>query len=297
MKLLHIGTGHPRNIEFIVRACKLFNIEYHHSNHTPSNNGYDIIWSPVGWIDPDHYPRSKIFFGPHFFVFPDLAHPLFTRATAEHAKRCVYTCLSNWNVTVHKEFIPEEKQIIPFVALPFGIGDIQPKEPNTSYDYDCIVYFKNRDPNLLTFCKSILDAKGLRSKVYVYGSYQRQEYLDTLKRVRFAVWIGSHESQGFGFQECLATNTPIYVYDVKSMKEEYGRDNFVFAHHKEQLLASSGSYWSNVCGKKVYTQEEFVGSLDEFITAIPTYTPAAYIQEIMSDRVCFQRILDTLQCI
>jgi len=298
MKLLQIGTPHPRNSEFIRRACTLFQIEYHQTeSYTVPDEGYDIIWAPCGWINPDAYPRSKILFGPHFFVFPDPSNPLFTKATAEHAKRCVYTCLSDWVGTLYNEFVPQEKQIIPFVALPFGIGDIQPKAASATYDYDCIVYFKNRDPSLLTLCKSVLDAKGLRSKVYSYGSYQRQEYLDTLKRVRFAVWIGSHESQGFGFQECLATNTPIYVYDVKSMKEEYGRGTFVFAHHKEQLLATSGSYWSETCGLKVYTQEEFVGRLDEFIAAIPTYKPAAYIHEIMSDRACFQRILDAFNTI
>ena len=297
MKLLQIGTPHPRNAEFIKRACTLFQIEYHQTeSYRVPDQGYDIIWAPCGWINPDAYPHSKILFGPHFFVFPDPSNPLFTKATAEHAKRCVYTCLSDWVGTLYNEFIPQEKQIIPFVALPFGIGDIQPKEPSTSYDYDCIVYFKNRDPSLLDSCKSILDAKGLRSRVYSYGSYQRQEYLDTLKRVRFAVWIGSHESQGFGFQECLATNTPIYVYDVKSMKEEYN-GNFIFAHHTEQLVATSGSYWSDACGKKVYTREEFAEHLDEFIAAIPTYTPAAYIQEIMSDRVCFQRILDVFKTV
>ena len=45
-----------------------------------------------------------------------------------------------------------------------------------------------------------------------------------LKQARFCIWIGRHESQGFAFQECLASNVPILVWDVQSMKdctEEY----------------------------------------------------------------------------
>lgn len=34
MKLLHISGSHARNVEFIVRACKLFNIEYYHTDDT-----------------------------------------------------------------------------------------------------------------------------------------------------------------------------------------------------------------------------------------------------------------------
>jgi hypothetical protein len=294
MKLLQIGNPHPRNAEFIIRACKLFNIEYHQTNSTePPDNQYDIIWSPIQWINPDSYPSSKIIFGPHFSVFPDPSSPLFTQSKPEHKERCIYTCLSDWNVKVHQEFTKMIQVNIPFIALPFGLEDIQPKQ-TTEYEYDCILYFKARHPSLLEFCESVVRAKGLRYKVYRYGSYQRQEYIETLKKTRFAIWIGSHESQGFGFQECLATNTPIFVYDVKSMKDEYAGNRFTYEHYKEQLLATTAGYWSDQCGKKVFSNEEFTAELDSFITNIPNYQPAAYVQQYLTDRVCFQRFLDAL---
>ena len=247
MKLLQVGDSHPRNAEFIIRACALFGIEYHHTNSTEfPDNGYDII----------------------------------------------YNCLSDWNVTVHKEFVGSATHI-PFVALPNGLEDIQPKAGTAEYAYDCILYSKARHPSLLAHCESIVKAKGLRYKVYKYGSSQRQEYIETLKQTKFVIWIGSHESQGFALEECLATGTPIYLYDVKSMKEEfYGR--YTYAHHKEALLATSAQYWDNRCGLKVYSNEEFVSRFDEFMAAIPTYDPAAYVQEVLTDRVCFQRFLDVL---
>jgi hypothetical protein len=294
MKLLQVGDSHNRNSEFIIRACQLFNIEYHRTNSTEfPDNGYDIIWCPGVWINPDRYPTSKFIFGPQFWVFPDPKHAIFTQSKPEHRNRCIYVCLSDWIIHVWNEFIDTTKTNIPFVPIPFGLEYIQPKAADTDYTYDCIIYLKARHPSLLNHCESVVKARGLRYKVYRYGSYQRQEYIETLKKTRFAIWIGSHESQGFGFQECLATGTPIYVYDVKSMKDEFtGR--YGYAHHSEQLLATTAPYWSDKCGLKVYSNEEFVSRFDEFLVAIPTYDSAAYVKAQLSDSVCFQRFLDAL---
>lgn len=292
MKLLHIGGGHSRNVEFIQRACHLFNITYIHTNNSNfADKSYDIIWSPMGWIDPDKYPRSKILFGPHFWVFPNPSDPIFTKATPEHAKRCTYLCLSDWNKQVYTEFIPESQQIIPFVPIPFGL-DIVSKSKEKP-EPDCIIYFKARHPALLDVCRAFVESKGLRYRVYQYGSYNREEYLDTLRKTQFAIWIGSHESQGFALQECLATGTPIYIWDVTSMKDEW-YSGFSYQGHSENLLATSAPYWSDQCGLKVYSQVEFEARFDEFRFQVSSYRPVDYVRQTLTDRVCFQRFLDAL---
>jgi len=293
MKLLQIGDCHPRNSEFIKRACKLFSIEYHHTYSFDFPNVYDIIWSPCKWIHPDLYPTSKFIFGPQFWIFPNDSHEFFTESKPEHKSRCIYVCLSDWIVKVFQEFADITKSHIPFLPIPFALEDIQPKAVTASFTYDCILYYKARDPSLLTFCESVLKSRGLTYKVYRYGSYDRTEYIETLKQVRFAVWLGCHESQGFAFQECLATNTPLYVYDVKSMKDEFS-NHYIYAHHKEQLLATSAPYWHATCGYKVYSNEEFESNLTAFISALPMFNPASYVQQILTDSVCFQRFLDAL---
>lgn len=293
MKLLHIKDGHPRNVEFIIRACQLFNIEYHRTyDSSPPDNGYDIIWAPMEWINPDHYPTSRIIFGPHFWIFPDKNDPLYTRSTPEHASRCIYLCLSDWNVKVFNEFIEASKQIIPHVAMPFGLHiDTQIK---TDYEYDCIIYYKARHPSLLEFCIRVANEKGLRYKVFHYGSYSRDDYIHTLQRTKFVIWLGSHESQGFGLEECLATNTPIFIYDALTMKDEFINGRYSFGDHSEQLLATSAPYWNDQCGIKVRSHDEFIRRLPEFMAAIPSYTPAEYVQRTLTDRVCFQRFMDAL---
>ena len=295
MKLLHIDQGHIRNVEFIIRACKLFNIEYRQTyDQCPQDHSYDIIWSPCRWIDPESYPNSKIIFGPHFFVFPNYHDPLYIKTKPENASRCIYLCLSDWNIKVFNEFVQPHLQIIPHIAIPFGL-DIQPYEKKEKFEYDCIIYYKNRDPYIFDFCIKYVIEKGLRYKIYKYGSYEKNEYINTLLKTQFVIWIGCHESQGFALQECLATNTPIFLYDVISMKEEYNNHGtFIYESYSEKLLATTAPYWSDQCGMKVYSNEEFINKFSTFVELLDTYEPAEYVKVTLSDKICFKRFLDAL---
>ena len=294
MKFLQVGGSHPRNSEFMRRACNKYNIEYSEVGGPGfSDTGYDIIWSPGTWINPDLYPNSKFIFGPQFWVFPRASDPFFTESKPEHSSMCIYTCLSNWIIGVFNEFIDTSKSNIPFLPLPFGI-DIQPIKKEV-IEYDCIVYYKARYPSLLNFIELALNSLTLKYKVYKYGSYDRSEYIQTLGKSRFAIWLGSHESQGFGFQECLATGTPIFVYDVKSLKDECSTNGqFNYTEYSQVLTATTASYWDSRCGMKVYSNEEFIEKLPEFILKLDSFRPSEYVKETLSDEVCFKRFLDAL---
>ena len=294
MKFLQVGGSHPRNSEFMRRACNKYNIEYSEVGGPGfSDNKYDIIWSPGIWINPDSYPNSKFIFGPQFWLLPDPNHPFFTQSNPEHASRCIFTCLSNWIIGVFKEFIDTSKSNIPFLPLPFGL-DIQPIKKEI-IEYDSVVYYKARHPSLLNFIELALNSLTLKYKVYKYGSYDRSEYIQTLGKSRFAIWLGSHESQGFGFQECLATGTPIFVYDVKSLKDECSTNGqFNYTEYSQILTATTASYWDSRCGMKVYSNEEFIEKLPEFISKLDSFRPSEYVKETLSDEVCFKKFLDAL---
>jgi hypothetical protein len=115
-----------------------------------------------------------------------------------------------------------------------------------------------------------------------------------LQKTRFVIWIGSHESQGFGVQECLATNTPIYMYDALTMKDEYINGRYNYGHHTEQLLATSAPYWSDQCGIKVRSHDEFIRRLPEFMDGLSMYRPADFVERTLTDRVCWRRFMDAL---
>lgn len=162
-----------------------------------------------------------------------------------------------------------------------------------SITYDCVLYTKNRDPAIIQYCESTLVSKNIKYLRFHYGTYALQDYLDALKCVKFVVWVGRHESQGFAVQECLARGIPIYVYDVQTMKDEYS-DRFTYTSHKENLFATTAPYWSEQCGIKVISNAEFDTRLDEFITKIPSFDPASYVRETLSDEICFKRFMAAL---
>lgn len=295
MKFLQVGYSHLRNSEFMRRACQKYNIEYTEVNGPGfSDNKYDIIWSPSIWINPDLYPSSKFIFGPQFWVLPDHNHPFFTQSNPEHSSRCIFTCLSPWILNLYNEITDLSKSNIQFLPLPFGL-DIQPFRKEI-IEYDCIIYYKARHPSLLDFIISELNILSLKYKIYRYGSYNRSEYIESLGKSRFVIWIGSHESQGFGFQECLATGTPIFVYDVKSLKDEYSQSGkFNYTEYPQELNATTASYWDLRCGMKVYSNEEFIKQFPIFISKLDSFCPSEYVQETLSDEVCFKRFLNALQ--
>lgn len=294
MKFLQVGNSHPRNSEFMRRACQKYGIEFSEVSKAGfADNGYDIIWSPSQWINPDQYPKSKFIFGPQFWVLPDANHSFFTQSKPEHASRCIFTCLSQWIFSLYSEITDIAKSNIPFLPLPFGL-DIQESKKDI-IEYDCLVYYKARHPSLLDFTKLVVGASSLKYNVYTYGSYDRSEYIQTLRKSHFVIWIGSHESQGFGFQECLATGTPIYVYDVKSLKDECSPNGqFNYTQYPQALNATTASHWDSRCGMKVYSNEEFLEKFSEFINKLDSFRPSDYIKETLSDEVCFKRFLDAL---
>ena len=292
MKFIQVGTSHPRNEEFMRRACQKFGIEYHHTqSQSPPDANYDIIWCPGLWINPDLYPSSKFIFGPQFWIFPEPNHPFFIQSKPEHSNRCLFTCLSDWIMTVWNEMLDISKSNIPFIPLPFGLN-IQ-ESTKSEIQYDCIIYVKRRHPSLVNHVKSVVEANSLRYRVFTYGSYERNEYLNTLRKTRYVIWVGSHESQGFGVEECLATGTPILVYDVKSMKDEY-ENGYSYQHHSENLLATTVPYWDSRCGMIVKTNEEFIDTFGCFLEKLDSFRPSDYIKETLSDEICFKRFLDRL---
>jgi len=291
LKLLHYPNDcHVKNRESILRMCKTMNIIYEATNDRErlQQADYTHLWLPMRWISPDELPKTiKILYGPHHSIFPEGA--LCGPRNEEWSKRCVYTTLSDWNLNVFKEFAPET--VIPCVSLPFGLNPAIEDTAASPKTLDCFVYFKRRDPNQLKSITTLLNKKGLSYRLFSYGSYKNEDYMNTLRTVKFGVWIGSHESQGFAFQECLASNVPLLVWDVTSMMDEYG--SYKEYVGKKHLFATTATQWSSVCGERVLREYELESALDNIQINLPMYTPRTFIFSKMSDSVCMKRILDS----
>ena len=290
MKLLQFPDDcHIKNRQSMERMCKLFNITYERTNSRErlQYRDYDILWCPMIWISPDEVPGVKIMYGPHHFIFPQ--GEICGSKNHEWSQRAVYNCLSEWNRHVYSEFTSES--VIPFVSLPFGVELLPVRNLHTT-TLDCIVYVKRRDPKEVEKVIRILDDKGLHYRVFSYGSYQDSDYQKALQETKFVIWLGSHESQGFAFQECLSRNVPILVCDATSMFFEYGA--YREYEGKKNLKSTTASWWSPQAGIRIDGIQDFEYALEQMRINLPFYTPRQFVEQTLSDEKCMKRILQAL---
>jgi glycosyltransferase involved in cell wall biosynthesis len=234
---------------------------------------FDIIYSPSEAIDVSKYPTKKFIFGPHFSVFPDHKMNLINNKYANS----IYIQPSKWAADV---WINMGVKHIPIKSMPFAVNTnlfSPPKENNKNLVF---IYFKGRKLDELNFLKKILKDKNIEYRIFDYrNKYQESDYLDYLKKSKYGIWLGRHESQGFALQEALSTNVPLLVWDVKSMNQEEG-------YNYPEIFGTAIPYWNNQCGEFFYSKEEFEPTYIEFINKLNTYEPRQFILENISVEKC-----------
>jgi hypothetical protein len=293
MNFIQVGPSHPRNEESFIRGCLLFNINYKKVDSISQITEFPtLIWSN-SWIDPKLFPKTKFLFGPQFFVFPSTDGPLATCSTPDIDSRCVYNCLSNWNIKIHQLFLQNPK--VPYICLPFGV-DTDNLKPilEVPKKNQVLVYYKNRNTYELQIVLDILKENTIDYILIKYGTYNNNEYHTILHESKLCIWVGRHESQGFAFQEALSIGVPLLVYDVTDMKQEVNNNNqSYYSNYLIPLPASAASYWDPMCGEKTDTPSELPGLLKKMLDNLDNYKPREYIINTLSDKVCFKRLLDT----
>jgi hypothetical protein len=289
MRFLKIGEAHHKNEIGFKLMAKEVNAEIIESEDKNIWKEYfDLIWIPRGFYHSLEFTNSKrILYGPHNFTLPNepwiyAFEPQFTNS--------IYTSLSPWVNNLYNNY---SKLCMPTKPLPFPV-DIERFKPSKSksYEYDCIIYFKNRLKSQLLYIEEILNENNIKYKTILCGSYKEEEYIDLLNKVKFCIWVGCHESQGFAFQEALSMDVPLLVYDVTSLHDEinsFGEE--AYKDYKEELKATTSSYWDERCGIRFTELKEFETNLKEMLETKETYTPREYILENLSPEKCIKRIL------
>lgn len=244
---------------------------------------FDVVYSPCHPINVNEYPDTKFIFGPHFSVFPEKHQMDIIRR-----KNIIYVQPSEWAAEVWKN--NPLCNNINVQSLPFGV-DTEKFNSNKSISEreKVFIYFKNRDPNDLLLIEHFLNNKNYKYHIFSYRNrYNEEDYLNYLKQSKFGIWIGGHESQGFALEEALSCNVPLLVWNVQSMKQEYG-SNY------NDIAATSISYWDERCGEYFYNTNELGETFNTFISKLETYKPREYILENLTMEICEQKFLQVIE--
>lgn len=290
--------AHHKNRESMRRMMTVNGIDStFESNLHKLNDSYDVVMCCNVFFPPDAFPkRCKVIYGPQLFVFPDNPqHPI--HAHMYDSARFFYNSLASWVVNINRNKAPRLN--IPFVTIPMGLDlDHITQVPSLESRTKIMIYFKARKQSHLTYAINFLKSKDIDPIIIKYGSYTDADFKHLLQTTRFVLWIGSHESQGFAFQETQASNVPIMVWDVTSMRDEctgcgrhpYGTPSGV----ADDLAATTANCWSDKCGLKFFKEEEMSETFARMNAHIDTFTPRAFIEERLSLVASFKHLLKTI---
>lgn len=230
------GWIHPKNkigIDLMIEQG--MNVEFVYDK----NKEYDWIIS-LSEFNVFENHKGGLIYGPHM-MFPAINSNIIPNKKG----RTYCNALSNWNKILCEDIMRDVK----FLSLPFAV-DVNRFKPSEKNGLP-IIYFKTINPEIL---KDVINHLGTNFLFFNYDAkYDEETFRIAIAKAPFAIWIGRHESQGFAFQETLSSNTPIFVIDIRSLREEIGSSwvNFMPGH---DLKATAASYFDSSCGVISYPE-------------------------------------------
>ena len=272
---------HHKNKKGLEMICKHRNYELIYGNENDIESS-DTIYAPSYPYDSSKYPKKRFVFGPHFSVFPDAR----LEKVNNTQKNSVYIQPSPWakDVWVNKN---AEKHIpIEYFPFPVDTEKFKPNE-NNIHKRNVMIMFKYREQNELNILENAVKEKeGNNYRIFRYGSYKEEDYLEYLTTCKYGLWVGTHESQGFGLQEALSCNLPLLVWNAKNMNQQ---TNWRGAPSVE---AKTIAYWDERCGEYFESEGEFKEKYDKFIEKLENYKPREFVIENLGVEKCSQRFDD-----
>ena len=89
-------------------------------------------------------------------------------------------------------------------------------------------------------------------------------------------------------QEAMSCDTPIFVVNVKSLRDEWGETiwrNFLPEH---DLPATSASYFDDKCGLITCT-ESWKEDFEMFVSSLKSYSPREFVVNNLSATACLEK--------
>ena len=290
--IVHPGAHH-KNVESIRKMMVTNGVSYTECDDLSQiNDSYTLALCCTRFFPPNSFPKNcKVIYGPQFFVFPDdHNHPIHKHSY--QPGRFFYNSLSPWVKTLHEQFASNLN--LKFVTCPFGLDiDSIRQVPSPSQRSKVMIYFKHRHPDIGNKVIQFLRSKNIEYDLIQYGSYNDADFKNRLQNTKFVIWVGSHESQGFAFQETLASNVPILLWDVRSMHDEYS-NGYPYRGYSQPLLATTANVWSPECGIKIFEENELESAFNEMNSKFDMFSPRTIIEANVSLSATYRNILNTV---
>tara|TARA_A100001035_G_C27776582_1_gene499365 strand:+ start:1513 stop:2517 length:1005 start_codon:yes stop_codon:yes gene_type:complete len=212
--------------------------------------------------------NTKIIVGPLFTLEMDKKldtyikkYPFIKKLVASNATLEYQKILHKYNDTSHIFVAPSgivEKKELDFQKI-------------VNKKYDCLVYFKKRNPDDLKFIIQYLEEKKISYNILKYGEYRNKDLKKLSQLSRFGIVIDKTETQGFAIQELLENNLPLLVWDYKlNLYEGY------------KLKGTSVPIWDDTCGVIFEQKKEFDNAFKYFLDNLENFSPSNFVKKNLS---------------
>lgn len=274
---------HRKNKKGMEMICEYLNYELIYGSEKDIINA-DIIYCPGQPYNASKWPYKKFIFGPHHSIFPNEVK----LKRINNKNNSIYIQPSPWARDVWINMNAEK--YLPVVSFPFPVEiDMFKPIKNKEDRKDVFVMYKQRKPEELHYVEKFLKDKKIPFKTFRYGRYDQNDYLNYLQNSKYGIWVGRHESQGFGLQEALSCDIPLLVWNVTNMRQQAGW------HGCPDVPGTTIPFWDERCGEYFENQSEFDKTYEIFLNKLQTYKPREFIESSVSVIQCSNNLLKIIE--
>ena len=183
---------------------------------------------------------ARTIIGPNLFVLPKDIPKTY------NIKNSIYLVNSKWtyDLWIKLGYNKEKLRYWPCGIDTEEFPDVWSKDISKPV----LIYFKQRDPNLLSMIQKTLNEKNIKYNLITYGYYSEKEFKEALTNCSFIIWLGCHESQGIALQEALSSNISMIVIDAKSLFDASYLNGYNFPEDLRNFETTSAPYFDHRCG-------------------------------------------------
>ena len=193
-------------------------------------------------------------------------------------KKIIFNALSPWNKELLDTYGANPN--VTYITLPFPVDveRFQPLQKKKQF----FIYIKLTPLSMIDAIHHMIVhytelLQEYECRIFTYGHYQENDYLQYIQSAEFGIWVGRHESQGFALEEALSCNCPLFVYDITSMKDEYIDGSYPWEHFPGDLPATSASYFDETCGAICRESGKLNNMFLSFLQVLPRFTPRQFV--------------------
>lgn len=219
---------------------------------------------------------AKIVAGPNIVVTPEDHGKLILSPLID-----AYIVPAQWSIDWWVGMEPEFREKLKL--WPAGVQDLGTMQNPQGH---CLVYKKNIPEQLFTGILKVLGEKNLKYRVFKYGHFTHEEYMNELRGVSYMLYLSEHESQGLALHEAWMGNVPTLVWN---------RGGFTYKGDFIAMENVAAPYLTGESGMEFRNAEDFEKVFSEFLEKLPKFTARQYSLENFTDKKAAEKLISIIK--